>query len=76
MTIEMPVLFLNDSRVQKNTRTNKRQQKIKQSKLKPIPYSSLLTLRWVSEKWTSRNNLGDNYVLGGIHYETSASTVH
>ena len=23
-------------------------------------------LRWVSEKWTSRNNLGDNYVLGGI----------
>ena len=33
-------------------------------------------LRWVSEKWTSRNNLGDNYVLGGVHYETSASTVH
>lgn len=34
------------------------------------------TVRWVSEKWTSRNNLGDNYVLGGVHYETSASTVH
>ena len=33
-------------------------------------------VRWVSEKWTSRNNLGDNYVLGGVHYETSASTVH
>ena len=33
-------------------------------------------LRWVSEKWTSRNNLGENYVLGGIHYETSTSTVH
>ena len=33
-------------------------------------------MRWVSEKWTSRNNLGDNYVLGGIHYETSTSTVH
>lgn len=44
MTIEMPVLFLNDSRVQKNTRTNKRRQKIKQSKLEPIPYSYLLTL--------------------------------
>ena len=37
---------------------------------------TLLTMRWVSEKWTSRNNLGDNYVLGGVHYETSASTVH
>ena len=35
-----------------------------------------LGLRWVSEKWTSRNNLGENYVLGGIHYETSTSTVH
>ena len=33
-------------------------------------------VRWVSEKWTSRNKLGDNYVLGGIHYETSTSTVH
>ena len=22
-------------------------------------------MRWVSEKWTSRNDLGDNYVLGG-----------
>ena len=40
------------------------------------PYSVLISLRWVSEKWTSRNNLGDNYVLGGVHYETSASTVH
>ena len=35
-----------------------------------------LILRWVSEKWTSRNHLGDNYVLGGIHYETSTPTVH
>ena len=33
-------------------------------------------VRWVSEKWTSRNHLGDNYVLGGIHYETSTPTVH
>ena len=40
------------------------------------PLISLLSVRWVSEKWTSRNNLGENYVLGGIHYETSTSTVH
>ena len=33
-------------------------------------------MRWVSEKWTSRNDLGDNYVLGGIHYETSTPAVH
>lgn len=33
-------------------------------------------VRWVSEKWTSRNLLGDNYVLGGTHYETSTPTVH
>ena len=33
-------------------------------------------LRWVSKKWTSRINLGENYVLGGFHYETSTSTVH
>ena len=44
--------------------------------LRNNPNASTREVRWVSEKWTSRNKLGDNYVLGGIHYETSTSTVH
>lgn len=53
-----------------------RNEGIKNSSGRYIVTADADDLRWVSEKWTSRNDLGDNYDLGGIHYETSTPTVH
>ena len=44
MTTEMPVLLIHDFSILKKNRLNKRRQKIKQNKLKPIPYQFLINL--------------------------------
>ena len=33
-------------------------------------------LQWVSEKWTSRNHLGENDVQGGNHCDSCPSSIH
>lgn len=44
MTVEMPVLIIHDLNVLKKSRLNKRREKIKRNKLKPIPYKTLISL--------------------------------
>ncbi len=44
MTVEMPVLVIHDVYILKKKRLNKRREKIKRNKLKPIPYKSLIGL--------------------------------
>lgn len=44
MTVEMPVLVIHDLNVLKKSRLNKRREKIKRNKLKPIPYKTLISL--------------------------------